>query len=265
MIDKISKQLKIDKPLIMFDLETTGLALSIDRIVEIAYIKIMPNGRVQKDDIFINPEMKISEEAVEVHGITDEDVAQMPTFKEKAKELIEIFNDCYFGGFNIVGFDLPMLKREFLRAGINFDYKNSCIIDSKVIYNYMEPRTLSAAYKYYCQKEHVDAHSAIADVEATLEILSRQIEFYNEVMDMNFIFKIHKELNDRYVDNERKFYWRNGEAHFSFSKHKDDALRDVAERDPDFLKWILSADFSDETKDIVKKALEGEMPKKNCN
>lgn len=262
MNNRIIQLLKLDKPLVIFDLETTGLVMTMDKIIEVAYIKIFPNGRMMKDDMFLNPEMEISKEATEIHGITDEDVASMPTFRDKAKDLWEVFNGCYFGGFNVVNFDLPMLKREFIRVGMDFEYNTKDIVDSKMIFHYMEPRTLSAAYKYYCNKEHINAHSAIADVEATAEILVSQLEKYQEAQDWEFINKIHQSSDDRFVDNERKFYWRNGEAYFSFSKHKDTPLSEVAKTDPGFLQWIMTADFSDETKNIVRKALGGEFPKK---
>lgn len=262
MFNKINSLLKLKKPLVVFDLETTGLILSIDKIIEIAYVKYMPNGRTIKDDIFLNPEMSISKESSEVHGITDDDVAGMPTFREKAKDLWDIFQNSYYGGFNVIGFDLPMLKREFLRVGMDFEYSNDDIIDSKTIFHQMEPRTLEAAYRYYCNKEHINAHSAIADVEASAEILIKQLEKYQEVRDWGFVNKIHSASSDRFVDNDRKFYWRDGEAYFSFSKHKDSPLSEVAMIDPGFLQWIMTADFSDETKNIVKKALGGEFPKK---
>lgn len=262
MIKKINSLLKLDKPLVIFDLETTGLILTMDKIIEIAYIKIFPNGRVMKDDIFINPEMEISKESTEIHGITNDDVAQMPPFRGKAKELFDVFAGSYYGGFNVINFDLPMLKREFIRVGMDFEFTPNDIVDSKMIYHYMEPRTLSAAYKYYCGKEHVDAHSAIADVEVTAEILVNQLEKYQEAQDWEFLHRIHQTSDDRYVDNERKFYWRNGEAYFSFSKYKDTPLAEVAKTDIGFLQWIMTADFSDETKNIVEKALGGEFPKK---
>jgi len=247
---------------VVFDLETTGLSVNLDRIVEIAYLKIMPDGEISKGDWLINPEMKIPAEAFAVHGISDEKVKDQSTFKDKAEEFYEIFNDCDYSGFNIVTFDLPFLKREFLRAGLDFDYAEAKIIDAKVIYHFMEPRTLSAAYQFYCKKEHVDAHNALADVEATAKILAKQLGKYSETRDWDFIYKIHHAADDRFVDRDRKFYWRSGEAYFAFSKHKDRSLADVAEKDPGFLNWLMSADFSEETKDIVKKALNGELPKK---
>lgn len=261
-MSKIHELIPLDKPLVVFDLETTGLSLSMDRIIELAYVKIFPDGRVKKADIFINPEMEISEESSAVHGIKNEDVADKPAFKDLAQEIWAVFQDSHYSGFNIVNFDLPILRREFLRAGLDFDYHEAKIIDSKVIYNYMEPRTLSAAFKFYCGKEHYDAHSALADVEATAEVLEKQMKKYKEVRDWEFVNKIHKAKEERYVDNDRKFYWRNGEAYFSFSKHRDVSLAKVAQADPGFLNWILQADFSEEMKNIVRNALNGKFPSK---
>lgn len=262
MPDKILQLIKLEKPLVIFDLETTGLSVNLDRIIEIAYLKIMPDGVILKGDLLLNPGINIPAEAMAIHGISDDQVKDQPIFKAKAQELWDIFNDCCYSGFNVFSFDLPMLKREFLRVGMDFDYSGAKIIDSKIIYHFMEPRTLSAAYRFYCQKEHVEAHNALADVEAAAKILTKQLEKYSEIRDWDFIYKIHHASDDRFVDNDRKFYWRGGEAYFSFSKHKDRSLAEIAEKDPGFLNWILSADFSEETKDIVKKALNGELPKK---
>lgn len=261
-IKNINQLIALDKPLVVFDLETTGLSVNLDRIVEIAYLKISPDGSVLKGDLLLNPEISISAEAAAVHGISDEQVKNQPTFKAKAAELWQIFNDCYYSGFNVMAFDLPLLKREFLRAGLDFDYSKAKIIDAKVIYHFMEPRTLTAAYKFYCKKEHLEAHNALADVEVTAEILASQLKKYSQARDWDFIHKIHHSSDSRFVDNDRKFYWRSGEAYFSFSKYKDRPLAEVAELDPGFLNWILSADFSEETKEIIRKALVGEMPRK---
>lgn len=260
-IKDIIKLISLDKPLVVFDLETTGLSVNLDRIVAIAYLKIMPDGQVFKGDLLLNPEMVMPAEAVAIHGISDEQVKDQPTFKVKAAELWQIFNDCYYSGFNVMAFDLPLLKREFLRAGFDFDYSQAKIIDAKVIYHFMEPRTLAAAYKFYCKKEHVEAHNALADVLVTAEILASQLKKYSEISDWDFIHKIHHSSDSRFVDNDRKFYWRDSQAYFSFSKYKDRPLHEIAEQDPGFLNWILSADFSQETKEIIRKALNGEMPK----
>jgi len=258
----IGKYLKLDKPLIFFDIETTGLILSMDRIIELAYIKIMANNLIAKGDSCFNPEIEISEESVAIHGITNERVKNEPAFKTKAKELWELFNNCYYGGFNVIEFDLPILKREFLRVGIDFSYSKDDIIDSKQIYHYMEPRTLSAAYRFYCNKELKGAHSAAVDVEAAANVLAKQLKKYKEARDLNFLRCINSVDNTKWVDNDRKFYWRSGQAHFAFSKYRDAPLSKVLEIDRPFLEWILTAEFSEETKLIIRKALEGELPKK---
>ena len=170
--------MNLDRPLVIFDLETTGLALAYDRIIELAFIKIMPNSRVIEKDIFFNPEIDVPSEVTAINGLTNADLVDKPLFRQRAQEIWDIFNDCYYGGFNVANFDLPMLRREFLRAGYDFNYTKKQVIDSKIIYHAMEPRDLAAAYKYYCQKELVNAHSALADVQASVEILDQQLAKY---------------------------------------------------------------------------------------
>ncbi len=253
---KIAKVLKLDKPLVIFDIETTGKVIYKDKIVEIAYIKIWADGRVKKEEMMLNPQMPISREATTVHGLINEDVSGKPVFQKKAQEIWEVFNNCYYSGFNVLNFDLPILRREFIRVGMDFDYKIPQIIDSKVIYQHMVPRSLSATYQYYCNKEFKQSHTAMGDVEVAAEILIKQLAQYNEIRDWNFVDKIHQSPEDSYVDNARKFYWEHGRAYFAFSKYRGIALLEIAKINPKFLKWIISADFSEETKTIIKKALE---------
>lgn len=253
---KIYKILNLDKPLVIFDVETTGKGISSDKIVEIAYMKISKDFVVKKDDIFLNPEIQIPDEATAVHGINNKAVKGKPTFKDKSQELWDIFNNCYYGGFNVLSFDLPVLRREFVRVGMDFEYSSSNIIDSKKIYKYMTPRTISSAYEHYFRKEYREERNAASNTEAVAGILLKQLEKYKEVCDKDFINKIHEVEGDSIAsDNVRKFYWRDGETIFAFSKYKDQPLLEVAAKDPKFLKWILSADFSDETKSIIKKAM----------
>jgi len=253
---KIIKFLKLKKPLVIFSLETTGPSVSADKIIEIAYMKIMLNGRVKKGEVFLNPQIDISEESVAIHGITKKDLKDKPTFRKKANEIWDIFNNCYYGGFNIVNFDLPLLRREFIRVGMRFEYTEADIIDSKTIFNYMEPPTLSVAYNHYCHKDYLDVHRPRADVQAEVEILEKQLEKYEEVRDWEFINQIHSLHDDKLTEHKRKFYWRAGKAYFIFSKHRDKPLSEVVKTDPKFLRWILKANFSEETKNIVRKALE---------
>ena len=254
-LKKIFKLLKLDKPLVIFDTETTGIAISTDKIVELAYVKIWNNGRIKKSNMIINPEIKITPEASSIHSIRDSDVKDKPKFRDVSQELWEVFYDCYYGGFNIMDFDLPILRREFIRVGMDFDYNFNQIIDSKQIYDYMFPRNLSSAYEYYCKKEFKHYHTALLDAEVAAEILAKQLEKYKVARKWEFINNIHQIDEDNSHDGTRKFYWLNGEAYFAFSKHKDKSLVSVVKEDPKFLEWILTAEFSKETKNIIRLAL----------
>lgn len=253
---KIAKHLNLDKPLVIFDVETTGLNLHSDKIVELAYIKIWPGGRTKKDDMVLNPEITISPEAIAVHGIRNRHVADKPKFREKAQELWEIFDGCYYSGFNIVNFDLPILRREFIRYGIDFEYSNKQVIDTREIFLKMVPRTLSSTYEYYAGKEYKQWHTALIDTEAAAEILAKELDKYEECRDWEFLRKLHALEEDEYLDSTRKFYWLHGEAYFAFSKYRDKPLKEVAKEDPGFLEWILEADFTEEVKNVVRMNLE---------
>lgn len=242
--------------MVIFDLETTGPQVSTDKIVQLAYIKIWPNGKAKEDSILLDPEMEISKIASEIFRITNKNVEGEPKFRDKAQEIWDIFNNCYYGGFNIINFDLPILRREFVRIGMDFSYDVSQIIDSRVIFWFMVPRNLSSAYKYFCNKEFKAEKNALADVEVTAEILLKQLERYSEFDDIKFINKMHEGFDEDTADNSRKFYWKNGKTHFSFSRHKDKALSDVAREDPGFLEWMLEEDFTKEVKAIIREILE---------
>lgn len=253
---KLTKLLKFEKSLVIFDIETTGLNISSDKIVELAYVKVWPNGRVKKDDMLLNPEMKITLEASAVHGIRSQDVKDKPAFRVKSQELWDVFNGCYYSGFNIINFDLPILRREFIRVGMDFEYVTSDIIDSREIFLKMVPRTLSSSYEYYCKRKLNEWHTALNDTEATAEILVRQLEKYKEIRDWEFINKLHQ-TEEEAMDSTRKFYWLHGTAYFAFSKYRDKSLKQIARNDPKFLEWILAADFNDDVKSVVRMALEG--------
>ncbi|MBI3671207.1 3'-5' exonuclease [Candidatus Azambacteria bacterium] len=257
------KKLDLKKPLVIFDLETTGVVINLDKVVELSYLKISPNGEKELKTYRINPGIKIPQESIDVHGITNEEVAKYKYFKEYANELFSVFSNCFFAGFNVIGFDLPMIQKEFKEAGLNFQYSADDIIDAKVIFHNREKRDLTAAYKFYCGKEHTAAHSAEGDILATYEILNSQFERYPEINDEEFLRSIHSQRDERYVDSERKFYWRDGEAYFNFGKHKDKKLEDISNEDPTFLSWMLGVDFGIEVKEIVNNALNGTYPSKN--
>jgi DNA polymerase-3 subunit epsilon len=205
----ISRFLPLSRPLIIFDLETTGLSIGEDSMIEIAYRKIMPNGEVIAVAQRINPGMPIPEDSTAVHGIVDADIATAPSFAQLCYELWSVFDGADVGGFNITGFDLPFLKAEFARVGKNFDYSTKKILDAKVLYHKMvardmvSARNLSAAYKFYCGKEHTTAHTGAGDVEVTVEILEKQLEKYPEFRNWEYLAEIHgrKKLLDS-VKNE---------------------------------------------------------------
>ncbi|MDD5083786.1 MAG: 3'-5' exonuclease [Candidatus Moranbacteria bacterium] len=193
----IPQFLPLERPMVIFDLETTGLAIGEDRMVEIAYRKIMPNGQVIAVAKRINPGMPIPEDAKAIHGISDADVAEAPSFAQLCYELWSVFEGSDVGGFNITGFDLPFLRAEFAKVGKNFDYSNKRILDAKVLYHKMaardmvSARNLSAAYKLYCGKEHTSAHTGAGDVEVTVEILEKQLEKYPEFRNWEYIAELH--------------------------------------------------------------------------
>jgi len=262
-IKKINKLLNIDKPLVIFDIDTTGLVISRDKIVRLAYTKLWPNGRAKSDLYVFDPEIKIEPEASSVHGIYDEDVRGKPKFRKKCQEVWEIFNDSYYGGHNILSFDLPIIRREFIRCGIDLEYSNSQIIDTRVIFQTMVPRSLGATYEFYLRKKYRQAHSTQSELDTVVEILASQLTKYKEVRDVEFIKTANENFGEEvYVDDSRKFYWKDGEAYFAFSKYQGMPLAGIAKHDPEFLHWIMEADFSEETKMVVKKALEGEFLKR---
>lgn len=251
MTKNVAQLLNVERPIIFFDLETTGLSIATDRIVQLAYEKHFLDGTIENKTMLFNPGRPIPQGVIDIHGITDEMVKDAPLFAEKAIELAAVFADCYYSGFNIVRFDLPLLRQELKRSGQEFKFVPKDILDAKLVYNYMEPRDLSAAYRYYCGKEHLEAHDAAADVAVTAEILVQQIERYG----FEEIKKIHAESCRDYVDMDGKFYRDGGDIYFGFSKFKGQLLSAVAQSDPTFLRWILQADFPEDTKDVVRNAL----------
>ncbi len=243
--------LKLKRPIIFFDLETTGVDTVHDRIVEISLVKIGVDGEKVVKTRRINPEMSIPPEATAVHGITDEDVAGEPTFRQIAKSLAQFIEGCDFGGFNSNRFDLPMLVEEFMRAEVEVDFKRRRYIDVQNIFHKKEQRTLVAAYKFYCDKDLDNAHSAEADTLATYEVLEAQIERYGDIGDSVeelAAFSTHNEVVDfagRIVLNDK------GEEVFNFGKYKGRKVEDVFRTEPSYYSWMMQGDFSLYTKKII--------------
>lgn len=244
-------QLNLTKPICFFDLETTGISITNDRIVEISILKVFPDGKEESKTWLVNPEMVIPQEVIEIHGISNEDVADKPTFKALAKEIYNMIKDSDLGGYNSNRFDIPLLAEEMLRADIDFDMKGRLAVDVQTIFHKMEQRTLTAAYKFYCDKNLEGAHSAAADTKATYEVLKSQIERYDEVEnDTKFLaeFSSRKKFADfaGYL-----VYNKNGAECFSFGKHKGKLVTEVLEKEPGYFGWLLNADFPLYTKKVL--------------
>lgn len=253
-------KLNLRNPLCFFDLETTGINITQDRVIEIGVVKMMPNGEVIRKATRINPTIPIPAESTAIHGITDEDVKGKPTFKEVAKDYAKFFEGADLGGFNVLKFDIPVLVEEFLRAGVEFDYSRKKIVDAQRIFHLMEKRTLSAAYKFYLNKDLVNSHSAEADAEATMEVLIAQVERYDgmDVTDglerkvgeiKNDVETLNKltatglvDLAGRMVRNEK------GIEVFNFGKHKNKPVLSVLKEEPSYYDWMMNGDFALDTK-----------------
>lgn len=244
-------ELKLNKPICFFDLETTGTNVVNDRIVEIAILKVYPNGNKESKTWLVNPEMSIPKEASDIHGITNEKVASEPTFKELSHQVWNMIKDSDLAGFNSDRFDIPLLAEEMLRVGIDFDLKNRITVDVQAIFHKMEQRTLSAAYRFYCDKELEDAHSAASDTQATYEVLLAQIEKYPDLD--NDVKKLSQFSHRKQAVDFAGFIVLNeeGEEAFSFGKHKGRKVRDVLETEPGYFGWILNADFPRYTKKVL--------------
>lgn len=247
-------KLNLKNPIIFFDLETTGLDIAKDRIVELCYIRIEPNGNEEAKSMRINPEMHIPEEASNVHGIKDEDVKECPTFKQIAKTLWQTFEGCDLAGYNSNRFDVPMLVEEFMRAGVDVDLSKRKLVDVQNIYHKLERRTLVAAYKYYCGKDLENAHSALADTQATYEVLKAQLDKYPEELqnDIQFLADYSKMSNN--IDFAGRFvYDENGTEVVNFGKYKGKPVKDVLQKDPGYYGWIMQSDFTMNTKQVLTK------------
>ncbi len=244
-------QLNLTKPICFFDLETTGINITNDRVVEISILKVFPNGSEESKTWLVNPEMPIPAEVSAIHGITDERVANEPTFKELAKEIHTMVKDSDLAGFNSNRFDIPLLAEEMLRADIDFDMKNRLAIDVQTIFHKMEQRTLSAAYKFYCDKSLENAHTAEADTLATYEVLKAQVARYDEIEnDTKFLAEFSS--RKKFVDFAGFIsYNKEGEECFSFGKHKGKLVTDVLEQEPGYFGWLLNADFPLYTKKVL--------------
>ena len=253
--------MQLDRPLVFFDIESTGTVVTRDRIVELSVIKFLPDGSRECTTRRLNPEMAIPEAASKIHGIYDADVANAPTFAIIAQNLHHYLEGCDLAGYNIVGFDIPLLVEEFRRAGLEFSLEGRRVIDSFRIFCKLYPRTLTAAYRLFCGKELEDAHSAEADTMATVEVFLGQLEKHPELpRDLDELHKFCDLRDPDAIDASNRFKWSGSEVIVNFGKNYGQTLRHLAANDPGFLRWILRADFADDVKAIASNALAGKFP-----
>jgi DNA polymerase-3 subunit epsilon len=253
--------LRLDRPIAFIDVETTGLNVSQDRIVELTILKMHPDGTEELESARLNPSMPIPADATAVHGITDQDVENEPVFRQYAKSLLAFLDNCDLGGFGLTRFDLPILEAEFRRAGLELSRRGRQILDALIIYHRLEPRDLTAAYKKYCGKELANAHASGSDVRAAADDLDAQLGSHPELpRDVVGLHEFCNPIATNAVDSEGKFLWSEGEVVFSFGKYNGKRLKTIADEDPEYLEWLASADFAPEVRDLVARALDGDFP-----
>ena len=245
-------ELNLNNPLLFFDLETTGTDVARDRIVEIAAVKVFPDGKAEEKRRLINPTIPIPKEAQEIHHISDEDVKDQPTFKQIAKSLAQWMEGCDIAGYNSTRFDIPLLAEEFLRAGVDFDFRKRKLVDVQNIFHKMEQRTLVAAYAFYCNKTLDDAHSALGDARATYEVLKAQLDRYEGTLQNDVKFLADFTTRNRQADYAGRFILNDqDEVLFNFGKHKGKKVLDVLRAEPSYYDWMMNGDFTLDTKKVL--------------
>lgn len=251
-------KLNLTHPLAVFDLETTGVDVSNDRIVEIAIVKVMPDGSTKEYLKRVNPQMPIPLETSEIHGIYEKDILDAPTFADLAPEIATFLGDADLAGYNSNKFDIPVLAEEFLRAGSDFDVSNRKFVDVQNIFHKMEQRTLVAAYSFYCKKDLINAHSALSDASATWEVLKAQIEKYDDLTPtVEYLSDFSKAGNFELLDFAGRIAKNDkGEAMYNFGKHKGKTIKEVARIEPGYYGWMLDANFPLYTKQVLRKEME---------
>ena len=253
--------IELSKPLAFFDIESTGINPATDRIVELAIIRISPDGEKQRFRRLVNPGIPIPKEASDIHGITHDMIKDAPSFKEIAPEVAAFLENSDLGGYNSNRFDVPLLVEEFLRAGVLFSLSDRKLLDVQKIYHKMEPRTLSAAYQFYCGKSLEDAHTASADVDATWEVLQAQIDKYPNIgHSMSSLLQFTGE--DRIVDMARRFVFKGEEIIFNFGKYKGRAAHLVFKEEPQYYDWMMRGDFPLHTKQVISEIFFQVFPNK---
>jgi DNA polymerase-3 subunit epsilon len=252
--------LQLTKPIAFIDVETTGLNTQQDRIVDICAIKIHPNGTEETLKSVINPGIPIPIESTQIHGLTDIDVKEKPTFKEFAQKLIDFIDGCDLGGFG-TKFDLSVLESEFKRVGVTYSIEGRQIVDVQRIYHKLEPRDLNAAHLRYCGKPLENAHRAHIDVRATIDVLESQLGQHDMLpRDISSLYEFCNPKDPTWIDDDGKFAWFDGKAIINFGKNQGKTLEFVSKNDPSYFQWIITKDFSAKVKDIAKDAINGKFP-----
>jgi|SRR6185312_1033021 len=246
-------KLKLNRPIAFIDLETTGTNIGSDRIVEISILKLLPDDTTQIETFRVNPTIPIPADSSAIHGIFDKDIAESPTFKQLAPNLMKILEQCDFAGYNSNKFDIPLLVEEFLRAEIDFDIENRKLIDVQNIFHKMEQRTLAAAYKFYCHQEHMGAHGAEADVKATYEVLKAQLEKYDSLEGNVAFLQKFSSANESVDLAGRIVRDKKGVEVFNFGKHKGKPVAEIFKSEPSYYNWMMDGDFPLSTKRVITK------------
>ena len=260
-IPALPSRLRLDRPLVVFDVEATGLNKRVDRIVAIALVRYEPIGTAEQVNYLLNPGIPIPEEVTAIHGIADDDVKDAPTFAEMAEILEKHFAGADLAGYNLLGFDIQILAEEFARANRPFSIEGRRVLDAQRIFFRNEPRDLSAALRYYCGENHENSHDALGDVFATIRVLDGQFRKYPELpADLDGLNDYCDPRDPSWVDRAGRLKWAKGEVVFNFGKFQGQSLRDAVVRDPNFITWLLRSDFPDDTKQIVRDAVNGKFP-----
>ncbi|MEJ6588449.1 MAG: 3'-5' exonuclease [Crocinitomicaceae bacterium] len=258
--------IKLKNPLCVFDLETTGLQITKDRIVQIAILKVHPDSSQEELNLIVNPEMNIPQEVIDIHGITNETALQAPTFKEVAQEVKDFIGDSDLAGFNSNKFDIPVLAEEFLRVGLEFDLTHRSFIDVQNIFHKMEQRTLVAAYKFYCEKELKNAHDAMHDTKATWEVLEKQLDKYDIGCNVTALADFSRAGANKVIDMAGRIALNSkNQVIYNFGKHKGKTIEEISINEPGYYGWMLEADFPLYTKSVLRKAMNDLKEKRRAN